>query len=244
MNIGIITQARTTSTRLPSKILLKIQEKTLLEYHINRLKRTNIPIYIATTSNEADNQIIEIAKQLNCPVYRGSEHDVLSRFYHCATNFSLDIIIRVTSDCPLIDASEINKGLNYYLENNNLTPNHLYLSNTLQRTFPKGMDFEIFSFEMLEKAYINSSTKDDREHVTPYFYNGTREDIQLINYSNTHDTSDLRLTLDFQEDYDFFQLLIEKYSANRLRISEIEDLIHKHSELIDLNRKCKTIAKT
>lgn len=241
MNIGIITQARTSSTRLPSKVLLKIKEKTLLQYHLDRLKLANIPIYIATTTNKKDNIIIEMAEQLNYLFYRGSEQDVLSRFYHCASQFNVDIIIRVTSDCPLIDADTIIGGLDIFL--NQLRYNHrLYLSNTINRTFPKGADFEIFSFTLLEEAYNNASLKKQREHVTPYFYENSQHTIKLLNFFNTRNTANLRITLDYLSDFNFIQTLIQEYKADTLSIKEIENLILNNNHLMGLNKLCTLTA--
>ena len=103
LNIGIITQARMTSTRLPGKVLRQINGRSLLDYHIERLKLTGFEIIIATTANETDNPIIEFCNKSNIKSSRGSEHNVLSRFYTAAVENNLDIIVRVTSDCPLID---------------------------------------------------------------------------------------------------------------------------------------------
>lgn len=241
MNIGIITQARTTSTRLPSKILLKIKEKTLLEYHINRLKLANLPVYVATTNNKEDNIIVDISEQLNCFSYRGNELDVLSRFYHCASQFNIDIIIRVTSDCPLIDANEISKGLDKFLKQwkNN---SRLYLSNTINRTFPKGVDFEIFSFSLLREAYNKAVLAKEREHVTPYFYENNQHTIMLLNFFNTRNTANLRITIDYLSDFNFIQTLIQKYNADTLHIKDIENLILKNNHLMDLNNLCTLTA--
>src|ERR1017187_8832445 len=103
--IGIISQARMTSTRLPGKILLEAKGKPMLSYHIDRLKRSGLPIYIATTINKTDEPVVQFAKTHTIPFYRGSEDHVLSRYYECALENKLDVIIRVTSDCPLIDGN-------------------------------------------------------------------------------------------------------------------------------------------
>ena len=113
--IGIITQARMTSTRLPGKIMLEAAGIPLLKHHINRLKMSDIPIYIATTTNEEDDVIVNFANLENLPVYRGDEHNVLGRFYECALKYELDIVIRVTSDCPLIDGSLIKSAVEQYI---------------------------------------------------------------------------------------------------------------------------------
>ncbi len=242
MKIAIITQARTTSSRLPGKVLLKAKNKTFIEIHLDRLKTLNLPIFIATTSNSCDDIIVQIAKQNNVGYYRGDEFDVLSRFYLCAKENLIDIIIRVTSDCPLIDTNEIQKGLNSYLENINYDNPNIYLSNTIKRTYPKGFDFEIFSFNMLEHAHFNAKNYEEREHVTPYFYIEKNKNILLMNQENNINSSDLRLTLDYLEDYEFLKILIEKYEMNNKSKIEIEKQIYGDLKLTELNLKCKQIA--
>ena len=242
MNIGIITQARTTSSRLPAKILLKVQGKTLFEHHLSRLEASALGVYVATTVNEQDDVLTKICRKKKILMYRGSEHDVLSRFYQCALQYNIDIIIRATSDCPLTDAQVILNGLNLYLSKYQVGKK-LYLSNTRERTFPKGMDFEIFSFDMLKEAHENAIEKAEREHVTPYFYQNHKGDIELINYSNIRDTSHLRITLDFKKDYNFIKTLIEKHNAHNLQVASIEDIILNSKELIKLNNLCRQTAQ-
>lgn len=118
MKIAAIIQARMDSTRLPSKILKKVLGKTLLEYQIERIKRAKTidEIIIATTTKESDDQIVQLCQQLSIPYYRGSEEDVLSRYYEAATEFNVDVIVRLTSDCPIIDPNVIDKVVEHYLE--------------------------------------------------------------------------------------------------------------------------------
>ena len=244
MKIGIITQARTTSYRLPLKILLKANEETLLETHLKRLKLTKYPVFVATTLNAADDIIVKICHEHNFQFYRGSESDVLARFYECATLYQLDIIVRATSDCPLIDTDSITNGVKAYIAAVGQFNKHdlLYMSNTIVRTFPKGMDFEIFSYKMLEMAHQNATTKSEREHVTPYFYEGKEKEIKLIDILNQKNTSNLRITLDYLEDYSLIKTLIEKYNALNLPLEDIEKLLQNNNELQDLIAKCKTAA--
>lgn len=237
MNIAIITQARTTSSRLPEKILLTAKKISLLKHHILRLKQSELPVIVATTTNQGDNAIINICKRNSIPYYRGNENDVLSRFYECALENNIEIIIRVTSDCPLIDAQLILEGLKKYLSIYEMGKK-VYLSNTLIRTFPKGMDFEIFSFDMLKEAFNNAILKIEREHVTPYFYQGKDKTIELINFSNERNTSNIRITLDYKRDYFFIKTLIEKYNAHLLPNKSIEDIVLGCKELMKLNNLC------
>src|SRR5438093_1548655 len=113
--VGIISQARTTSTRLPRKVLMEAGGKSVLEHGITRLKAAGYPIYIATTVNQTDDEIVSLCKKLDIPFYRGSENDVLSRYYECAKQFGLDVVVRVTSDNPLIDGNLVRQGIEKYL---------------------------------------------------------------------------------------------------------------------------------
>ena len=141
MHTAIIIQARMTSTRLPGKILLPVANLTFLEIQINRLRLLNIPIIIATTTNDSDNLIVEFAKKNNLEFYRGSEENVLERYYLASKKYNVKHIVRITSDCPLIDINCINTGLKYY---KNINTVNAFVSNTIERTYPRGFDFEIF----------------------------------------------------------------------------------------------------
>lgn len=230
--IGIITQARMTSTRLPGKVFKEINHKSLLQYHIERLKKTGFEIVIATTTNESDNLIYNFAEEKHIKNFRGSEHNVLSRFYETAKKFSFDIVIRVTSDCPLIDPHLIRNGVEKYLQLNNV---NLYLSNVKIRTFARGFDFEVFSFNLLENAYLNTTDETDLEHVTPYIYNNKSNCVEFYNLKQPEDNSKYRVTVDTEADFELIKQLIEKYSADQLSHYEIETLLSKHAELVSLN---------
>ena len=164
--VGIITQARTGSTRLPGKVLQEVGGKTLLEHHLTRLLASGLPVYVATTTDPADDPIVEIAERLGCGVHRGSEDDVLARFHDTAVAFGLDVIVRVTSDCPLVDGDLIASAVEQYVA---AEDPWLYLSNTQIRTFPRGFDFEIFGIGALAMAHSQAKGGPLREHVTPEF---------------------------------------------------------------------------
>src|SRR6185437_2526684 len=202
---GIITQARMTSTRLPGKILMKAKGKSMLEYHLERLAWSNLPVYIATTTNQTDDVVVEFATKHGIMFSRGSEENVLSRYYECAKKNELDIIIRVTSDCPLIDGNLLGIGYNKYIE---IDDAHLYLSNSIERTFPRGLDYEIFSFDLLEDAYYNADEEPELEHVTPYIRNNRSGNVTLLNIANEKDYSNFRITLDTPEDFELIRKLI------------------------------------
>lgn len=199
MKVVCIVQARVGSTRLPGKVLKKICGKTVLEHDINRLKQAkNIDeIVIATTTKKDDDAIVDEAKRLNVKYFRGSEQDVLSRYYYAAKENKANIVIRVTSDCPCLDYIILDDMVEKF--SNNLSQ-YDYFSNTILRTFPRGYDIEIFSFEVLEEAFINAKLNYEREHVTPYLYNKINN-YKIGHYKYKNDYSKYRVTLDTVEDF-------------------------------------------
>ena len=144
-----------TSTRLPGKVLKLIGGRPMLHYHIDRLRWSEMPIFIATTVNKTDDPIVDFCVERNIPFYRGQEDNVLSRYYECAKQNNLDVIVRVTSDCPLVDGTLIRDAWNVY---KNSFSTYDYISNCIERTYPRGFDFEIFSFNYLEEAYLASQS--------------------------------------------------------------------------------------
>ena len=168
VKIGVITQARTGSNRLPGKILLKAAGKTLLAHHLQRLKSSSWTTIVATTTEPEDRKIVQICQSENVDYYRGSHLDVLDRYYKCAVSFDLDVVIRCTSDCPFVDSQMIEDALAIYLSTQSYQ--QVYLSNVISRNYPKGADFEIFSIQALTEAYESAVVDMDREHVTPYRY--------------------------------------------------------------------------
>lgn len=231
-HVGIITQARLTSARLPGKIFKAINHKPLLQYHIERLKETGFPIVVATTINKTDEIVCEFAQSQNVNFFRGDEHNVLSRYYEAATKFQFDIIVRVTSDCPLVDAHLIRNSIEKYIRFNN--PN-LYLSNCIERTFARGFDFEIFSFQSLQEAYDKAVEESDLEHVTPFIRANKSGSTELYNVAQERDNSRFRITVDTSEDFELIKQLIEKYHAEELSYFEIEEILSRNPELVKLN---------
>ena len=232
--VAIITQARLGSTRLPNKIMAKVGGQTMLEYHLNRLLESDLRVIVATTDLPQDDVLADFAASLDFEVFRGSELDVLSRFAGAAQAFDLQTIIRCTSDCPLIDPDLILAGLDKYLGENN---DRLYASNTLERTYPRGMDFEIFSRAMLEEANQNAIEPAHREHVTPYFYHNVPGNIALLSLANESPDGGeaFRLTLDEPADLELLTKLIEEHCAESLTCAEIVSLLHEHPELAAIN---------
>ncbi len=147
--VGIVSQVRMTSTRLPGKVLLLVNNVPLLKYHTDRLRQSGFPIFLATTINPTDDVIAEFAINENLGWYRGDESHVLSRYYETAKTNGLEVIVRVTSDCPFVDGTLIKKTVDQYLQKND---DHLYLSNTVIRSYPRGLDFEIFFIPVTRRS--------------------------------------------------------------------------------------------
>ncbi len=231
-NVAIITQARTGSSRLPNKIFRTVLNKPLLHYHLERLQLTGIRVMVGTTSEKKDAVIHEFCKSRSVTCYSGSESDVQSRFLKIIEAESLDVVIRVTSDCPLIDPKLIQDGLQKYLQFNS---DRLYLSNTLTRTFARGMDFEIFSASLLQESSFKDTSNKNKEHVTPYLYSGADPTIQLECVLQTKDRSFLRITVDEEADFKLIERLISEYGAHQKTNDEIEQILLSNSALRSIN---------
>lgn len=234
MNVVCIVQARVGSTRLPRKVLKKICGKTILEHDIDRLKRVkNIDkIVIATTTEKKDIEIVNETNRLGITCFRGSEKDVLSRYYYAAKENNADIVVRITSDCPLLDCRITENTINYYLENS-----YDYVSNTLERTLPRGLDTEVFSFNILEKAFNEAILDRDREHVTSYIYT-SKDKFSLGSYRFSKDYSNHRWTLDTEEDFNFISCIYnELYKKNKyFDMNDILNLLNRRADLLAINK--------
>lgn len=206
----IIVQARMTSTRLPGKVLSPIAGRPMLAWMLDRLAsvRPDVRIAVATTTGAADDAIVELCAAMRIPVVRGSEHDVLDRYHHAATELAADPIIRVTSDCPLIDPATTRAVIELW---ERALPD--YASNTLERTFPRGLDTELISRSALHTAWTEADEPFEREHVTPYLYRRP-ERFRLMNLPNIRDEGERRWTVDTAEDLAFVRAVYEALAPN------------------------------
>ena len=234
--IGCIIQARLGSTRLPGKVMKKIDGKNpVLYYVLKQVKHSQIlkKIIVATTDNTNDDEIVDYLKYIKIEHYRGNEKDVLDRFYQCAKKFSLTTIVRITSDNPLVDSLIIDEML-YEFQNNNYD----YMTNAIPRTFPYGTEVEIFSFNALEKAWRNPKNEKEKEHVTLHFINNP-EKFKIKYFTYTKNLSFLRWTLDENEDFILIQKIIEEIKKTPIRLKDILQLYHKNPELFKINKNVK-----
>ena len=230
--IGCIIQARMGSSRLPGKTLMKLnQNRTVLDFVVNQLSFSTLidKIIIATTNLEQDDIIEQTAKNLGIQCFRGNSDDVLDRYYNCAKEFEIDNIVRITSDCPLIDPEIIDEVIRKYK-----SENYDYFTNTLIRTYPIGTDVEIFSFEILEKTWQNATLPSEREHVTPFIRN-KKMNFRIGNLENKKKLDHFRWTLDRQKDLDLIREIITKINKNPILMNDILNLFSTEPQLIKIN---------
>jgi len=206
-----IIQARMGSKRLPGKVMMKIIGKPIIEHLIDRVSKSGyINDIVVATSNKTENQeLINFLKLKGIKFFIGDEEDVLSRYYLTAKKYQAKNIVRITADCPLIDYSVIDSTIKAYFED---TVD--YTSNIFPRSFPKGLDTEVFSFKSLEKAFKESNKKYDREHVTPYIRESGK--FKISNFSYKKDLSHVRLTVDWKEDFILIDKIFNIFKPNAL----------------------------
>jgi spore coat polysaccharide biosynthesis protein SpsF len=221
------------SSRLPGKTLLKIDDKnTVLDFIINQLSSSKLldKIIIATTNLESDNVIENFVKNMNVNIFRGKSNNVLDRYFQCAKHFSIDIIVRITADNPLIDPTMVDDMIKKFTTNS-----YDYLTNAHVRTFPYGTEVEIFTFEALEKAWENATKPSESEHVTPFFYNNSQlfKNYNVENYKNI---SNLRWTIDRENDFLLVKSIISKIKQRPILMNNILDLFSKKPELFKINK--------
>ena len=204
MNLCII-QARLASTRLPSKVLKKVNNTPLLEYQIKRIKQVKLidKIVIATGVDKSNDRLVAFCRKIKIPIFRGLEDDVLDRFYQCALSYpNYKNIIRITGDCPLIDPAVIDQVIELFHASQ-----ADYGSNVNPPTYPDGMDVEIFTRESLIHAWENAKLTSEREHVTLYIRN--QNNLKQVNLHSPYDFSHFRLTVDNPEDFEVIKFLIQ-----------------------------------
>jgi len=236
MRTVIIVQARMTSTRLPGKVLKTVLGKPLLEYQIERLRRIKAAdeIVIATTTNDTDQPIIDFCKRLDLPCFRGSEEDVLARYHGAAEVHNADIVVRVTSDCPVIDPAVCEEAIVYFLQNQSQ-----YDYVRLEQ-YPRGLDAEVFSLKVLDDCFREAMDKPDREHVTPFIYRHP-ERYRVKHMTYNEDYSHHRWTVDTPEDFELVKRIIEElYPVKKMfNFVDILDVMKKYPEWYTINKEIR-----
>ncbi len=231
--VDAIIQARINSTRLPGKVLEIIEGKTLLFYVIERLKKAkNVKNIILAIPDTKENDMLEaFAKENNITYFRGSENDVLSRFYFTANQFQSKDILRVCADRPLLDPALIDFVIDKYIESN-----ADYISTRIMHTFPEGLTVEVFKFSVLEEAFKKAKTLDQREHVTPYIYANAQK-FNIASVENEEDLSYMRWTIDEKKDVDFLKKVLE--NKHIFTFKEITDFLKNNPEITKINSDIK-----
>jgi spore coat polysaccharide biosynthesis protein SpsF len=201
VKVVAIIQARMGSTRLPGKVLKDLCGETVLARVVNRTRRATLlnEVVVATSVQPADDAIVRECGRLSVACFRGDEADVLDRYYRAAEKFSAGAIVRITSDCPLIDPEVSDKTIRAFLERH---PD--YASNVLERKYPRGLDTEVMTFAALESARREARDPYQREHVTPFLYQHP-ERFRLVSVTGDRDYSHYRWTLDTLEDLEFLR---------------------------------------
>jgi spore coat polysaccharide biosynthesis protein SpsF len=233
MKVVAIIQARTGSTRLPGKVLQDIEGKTMLARVVERTSRAKQinEVLIATTDHAADDAIVEECRRLAVKVSRGDQDDVLDRYYRAAQLAKAEVVVRITSDCPLIDPQVIDKTIEAFLE---ASPD--YASNVLQRTYPRGLDTEVMSFKTLSRAWQEARQRHEREHVTPYVHEHP-DKFKLLSVTGAADFSNHRWTVDTSEDLEFVRAVYTRLKTNpEFSGRDVLDLLEREPQLAEINR--------
>jgi spore coat polysaccharide biosynthesis protein SpsF len=221
------------STRLPGKVLKDLAGETMLTRVVQRLRRATkiTDLLVATTDLPADDAIVAECRKSSVPVSRGDQDDVLDRYFRAAQLTKAEVVVRITSDCPLIDPEITDKTIAAFLD---ARPD--YASNVLTRTYPRGLDTEVMSVGALERAWRQSQKKHEREHVTPYIYEHPAE-FKLLSVASDEDYSQHRWTVDTPEDLEFVRAVyghFEKDAAFSWR--DILKVLERHRALAELSR--------
>ncbi len=238
MNIVAIIQARCNSTRLRNKVLADIDGKPLIERIVRRIKQVEIidRVVVATTTSASDDYLVEWCKHKGIDCFRGSESNVLERYYECAKFYNANIVVRITADDPFKDPVIINHAINLLIENN-----YDYVSNTIKPTFPEGIDVEVYRFKSLEAAFKNATLNSEKEHVTPYIWKNDNK-FSLFNFVYKEDLSDLRWTIDYIEDLEFARAVYRKM-RNKKEHFLMEDILCLLGEYPELSNIQKSVVR-
>lgn len=229
----IVVQARMTSTRLPGKVMQPIAGRPMLGWQLERLRRVgrDIGIAVATTVNRSDDPIVRLCGTEGVDVIRGSELDVLDRYHQAAETLEADPVIRITSDCPLIDPDVIRQLLELWERER---PD--YAANTLERTFPRGLDTEVISRSALDTAWRKADAPFEREHVTPYIYRRP-DHYRLLNLAADVDRGGMRWTVDTPEDLEFVRAVFDAVEPRppAFETRHVVELLRRRPDIEDIN---------
>lgn len=239
MKVVGIVQARMASSRMPGKVLLPVLDKPLIIHEMDRIRRSKLlnELWLATSEDNSDDPLAEAVAQRGYRIYRGSQSDVLDRFYTLARQAKAELIVRLTGDCPLHDPYIVDYVIDSFFK---AKPMSHYASNVWPPTFPDGLDVEVFTFAALEQAARNCKETAEREHVTPGIHGQFKQEkSRIVNITAPADFSHLRWTLDYPEDYDVIRTVFERlYPSNsNFTWMDVLALMTKEPELMLANRR-------
>jgi len=237
--VGVIIQARMGSTRLPGKVLMKIGNTPLLKIMVDRVRQARqvAKIIVATSTSPLDDQIADFCNSNDIDSFRGSENDVLSRYYECSMLYNLDVVVRLTADCPLIDPLIIDQVISLFKESG-----ADYAANTIplkSNTYPDGSDVEVFSHSALTRAHTEVFDSKYREHVTFYFWKDQKSNFKTVQLLNHDDWSDFRFTIDYPEDYEVVKYLLSQLQGESAygQLETIVKILENNPEVKKMNKE-------
>lgn len=236
-----IIQARCGSTRFPEKVFAELSGKPLIWHVVNRVRKSTKvdEVVVATTTNPLDDKLYEWCISNSVPVTRGSENDVLNRFYETAKKFNADVVVRITADDPFKEPLLIDEAVDALV-----AQKADYVCNNFPPTYPEGTDVEVLTFKALETQELNSKSDYEREHVTQYIYHNP-DDFKMLNLSNDEDLSYLRWTIDTEKDFEMVKLIYDNlYTSDDsiFHMSDILSFLKDNPEISTINSDVKRSA--
>ena len=236
MKIAAIIQVRMGSTRLPGKIFVDLEGEPMLVRVVNRVEHaaTLDSVIVATTTEPLDDQIAEFCVARGWPCFRGSEYDVLDRYYKAAVAHKVDAIVRITSDCPLIEPVVVDRVVEKF-RINQTEIDYVTNSRLAPLTFPRGFDTELMSFEALKRAWTEAKEPSEREHVTLYIYRHP-EIFNIYKLDNDVDYSYMRWAIDTKEDLEFIRCIYEHFGHDRFSWKQVLSVLEQHPEWLEINK--------
>ena len=243
VKVVAVVQARHGSSRLPGKVLRLLGSRMVLEHVLDRVRA--VPgvdtVVVATTSGQEDDVIAEVGHRAGARVTRGPNDDVLARFLQAFQEHGGDVGIRITSDCPFIDPALIAEGLRQFVE---AVPPLDYLSNTLERTYPRGYDYEVFRVSALGDAAREARQPSEREHVTPFLYrHPERFQARSLSRPDPNGTGAWRVTLDTEEDWNVIRAVFDRLAPAKplFGLADVERLLLAEPALLEANRHVRQV---
>ena len=231
LKVVAIIQARMGATRLPGKVLADIAGRPMLWHVVNRACRAKLlgGVVVATSVDPLDDPVVAFCEQEGTPCFRGSEDNVLDRYYQAARWIGADPIVRITADCPLLDPNVVDSVVKYFMEGD-----YDYVSNTGPPTFPDGLDTEVFSSKALERAWREAKWQSEREHVTSYMRKHP-ELFRIGNVTYPQDLSSMRWTVDEPQDLEFVRTVYDHLESMSSGMADVLDVLRRHPELMEIN---------